>query len=60
MHAIETTDLRKRYGDVVALDGVSLSIEAGTTFGLLGTNGAGKSTLLKLLLRLYDPVEGEV
>ncbi|WP_079978644.1 ABC transporter ATP-binding protein [Halolamina sediminis] len=60
MHAIATTDLTKRYGDVTALDGVSLSIEAGTTFGLLGTNGAGKSTLFKLLVGHLTPDSGTV
>jgi Cu-processing system ATP-binding protein len=60
MHAIETTDLTKRYGDVTALDGVSLSVEAGTTFGLLGTNGAGKSTLFKLLVGHLTPDAGQV
>jgi len=60
MHAIETTDLTKRYGDVVALDGVDLSIPAGSAFGLLGTNGAGKSTLFKLLVGHRTPDSGTV
>jgi Cu-processing system ATP-binding protein len=60
MNAIETTELTKRYGDVIALDGVELSIPAGTTFGLLGTNGAGKSTLFKLLVGHLTPDSGSV
>lgn len=60
MNAIETTDLTKRYGDVVALDGVELSVPAGETFGLLGTNGAGKSTLFKLLVGHLTPDAGTV
>ena len=60
MYAIETTDLTKRYGDVVALDGVDLSIPAGETFGLLGTNGAGKSSLFKLLVGHLTPDSGQV
>lgn len=60
MHAIQTTDLTKRYGDVVALDGVDLSIPAGETFGLLGTNGAGKSSLFKLLVGHLTPDAGSV
>lgn len=60
MNAIETTDLTKRYGDVVALDGLDLSVETGTTFGLLGTNGAGKSSLFKLLVGHLRPDAGSV
>ena len=41
MAAIQITDVKKRYGDLQALDGVSLSIEQGEFFGLLGPNGAG-------------------
>ena len=60
MHAIEARDVTKRYGDVVALDGLSLSVEAGSTFGLLGTNGAGKSTLFKLLVNHIEPDAGDL
>ncbi|QJW97626.1 ABC transporter ATP-binding protein [Frigoriglobus tundricola] len=45
---LEVSDVRKRYGDTAALDGVSLSVEAGEVFGLLGPNGAGKTTLLSI------------
>src|SRR3954463_4402337 len=49
---IEATDLRKQYGDVVALDGLTFAVPGGTIFGLLGPNGAGKSTAVKVLTTL--------
>jgi ABC-2 type transport system ATP-binding protein len=58
--AIEATDLRKTYnGRVVALDGLSLAVEAGTIFGLLGPNGAGKSTTVRILTTLSRADSGE-
>jgi len=51
-NAIEATGLAKRYGEVQALDGVDLTVEAGTVFGLLGPNGAGKSTTVRILTTL--------
>ncbi|WP_129114054.1 ABC transporter ATP-binding protein [Halegenticoccus tardaugens] len=54
------TDVRKRYGDVVALDGVSFEVPSGSTFGVLGTNGAGKTTLFGLLVGHDDPDEGRL
>jgi ABC-2 type transport system ATP-binding protein len=57
--AIEAGDLHKRYPPAVqALDGVSLSVEAGTIFGVLGPNGAGKSTLTRVLCTLTRPDSG--
>jgi len=52
--------LSKSYGDVVALDDVSLRCESGQVFGLLGPNGAGKSTLLKIVVGLLKPTSGIV
>lgn len=60
MYAIDVENARKRYGDVTALDGLSLRIDRGETVGLLGTNGAGKTTLFELLVGLRDPDAGEV
>jgi ABC-2 type transport system ATP-binding protein len=57
---LEVADLRKRYGPTVALDGVSLSVEAGELYGLLGPNGAGKTTLIKIVSGLTDADSGEV
>ena len=50
MSVIETRELRKHYGRIQALKGVSLSVEKGQIYGLLGQNGAGKTTLIKILL----------
>ena len=51
-HLIEATGLRKRYGDVAALDGLDLAVDAGHVVGLLGPNGAGKTTALRILVGL--------
>jgi ABC-2 type transport system ATP-binding protein len=56
---IEAVDLVKTYpGDVLALDGLSLTVEGGSIFGLLGPNGAGKSTTVKILTTLTRPDSG--
>ena len=51
-------DIHKSFGDVRALDGVSLDVERGTVLGLLGPNGAGKTTLVRILTTLLDSDEG--
>ena len=56
--AIEAHGLRKRYGDVVALDEVDLRVEAGSILGLLGPNGAGKTTAVRILTTLLAPDGG--
>jgi len=56
--AIVVDKLVKRYGEVVALDGVSFGVEAGTVFGLLGPNGAGKTTAIRVLTTLLAPDAG--
>jgi len=58
MPAIEVTDLRKRYGQVEALAGLTMSVGRGEVFGFLGPNGAGKTTTVKLLLGLARPTSG--
>ena len=57
---IEVTDLRKRYGDVQAVDGVSFEVQRGEIFGLLGPNGAGKTTTVEILEGLRKPDTGRV
>jgi len=57
---LRAVDLTKRYGDRVALDGVSLVVQAGTFATLLGPNGAGKSTLFQLLTGLFVPDAGQI
>jgi ABC-2 type transport system ATP-binding protein len=59
MSAIETTDLTKQYGDTTAVDGLSLSIPAGTIYGFLGPNGAGKTTTMRMLTGLLRPTAGQ-
>jgi daunorubicin resistance ABC transporter ATP-binding subunit len=56
--AILAEDVRHTFGDVVALDGLDLEVEAGTVFGLLGPNGAGKTTLVRILATLLRPTSG--
>jgi len=58
MEAIVVDDLKKRYGEVHALDGVTFSVREGEVFGLLGPNGAGKTTTVRLLTALIGPSEG--
>ncbi|CUW44816.1 ribose ABC transporter ATP-binding protein [Brucella vulpis] len=56
---IEVRNLVKHFGPVIALNGVSLSVEAGQVHCLLGDNGAGKSTLIKTLSGVHKPTSGE-
>ena len=56
--AVEATDLVKDFNETRAVDGVSLSVPAGSIYGLLGPNGAGKTTILRMLLGIIDPSSG--
>src|SRR3989475_3457194 len=60
MPAIRCSSLGKRYGDVVAVAGLDLTVETGECFGLLGPNGAGKTTTIEILEGLTLPDAGEV
>ncbi len=57
---IELKNVKMAFDDFNALDGVDLTIESGTAFGLLGSNGAGKSTILRLLSGVYKQTGGDV
>ena len=56
--AIES--VTKRYGDILAVDGVSLSLRGGEVYSLVGANGAGKSTLIRMLVGIAEPDSGRV
>ena len=60
MIAVALTSVVKRYGDVKALDRLSLEVEQGTMFGVIGPDGAGKTTTIRLMCGLLHPDEGEV
>ena len=57
--AIETNNLVKRYGDVTAVDGLSLHVDRGEIYAFLGLNGAGKTTTIRMLLGMVKPTSGE-
>lgn len=59
MEAIKTENLTKHYKDVVAVDGLNLSVRHGELFSLLGVNGAGKTTTVKMLSCLIQPTTGD-
>ncbi len=58
--AVDADDLTKRYGDVLAVDRMSLRVEAGEVYALLGLNGAGKTTTIRMLLGMVTPTGGSV
>ena len=60
MATIEIRDLRKRFGDVQALDGMSFSVADGEIYGFVGSNGAGKSTTMRIALGVLAADSGEV
>src|SRR4051794_16325001 len=57
---VQVSDVRHAYGDRVALDGVSLSVDPGEIFVLLGPNGSGKTTLFRILSTLVETAPGHV
>jgi len=60
MSLLALDGVRKRFGAVEALRGITFSVEAGTVTGLVGDNGAGKSTLMKTITGIYRPDDGQV
>ena len=57
---LELEDLSRRYGEVVALDGLSFSVPEGCMFGFVGPNGAGKTTTMRIVLGVLEPDAGEL
>lgn len=57
-HAIETSELTRRFNGLVAVDKLSISVERGEVFGLLGPNGAGKTTTISMLCTILKPTSG--
>jgi ABC-2 type transport system ATP-binding protein len=57
---LELRNVRKAYGDFVAVDGVSMTVPAGSIFGLLGPNGAGKTSTIRMIMNITAPDSGEV
>jgi len=60
MHAVEVEDVSKRYGDVTAVDGVSLIVDRGMLYAIMGPNGSGKSTLLSMIATVNRPTGGAI
>jgi ABC-2 type transport system ATP-binding protein len=58
MTVLETIGLTRRFGDLTAVDAMSITVNAATMFGLLGSNGAGKTTAIKMLTTLLPPTSG--
>lgn len=57
---IQLIDLRKQFGNLVAVDGINLEVHSGEVFGFLGPNGAGKTTTIKMMAGLIKPTSGKV
>jgi len=57
-NAIETSELTRRFGELVAVDRLNISVESGEVFGLLGPNGAGKTTTISMLCTILKPTSG--
>lgn len=59
-NVIELTDIRKSFGKVKAVDGLSLSVPAGTVYGFIGPNGSGKTTTIRMIMNIYRPDSGSI
>ena len=60
MKAIEVQNLSKSFKDVTALDSISLSVDSGAIYGLVGPDGAGKTTLIRILVGIMTALKGTV
>ena len=60
MHSIEVKELTKKFGNLIAIDNLSLNIEEGQIYAILGPNGAGKTTFIKLLSTILNPSSGKI
>jgi len=58
LYAIETAGISKNFGEITALNNVSIRVKPGELFGLLGPNGAGKTTLINILSTMIEPTDG--
>ena len=58
--AISTAGLTKRFGRVLAVDGIELKVPTGSVYGFLGRNGAGKTTTIQMLMGMLDPTAGQM
>jgi len=57
---IELRNVRKKYGDIAAVNDISFTAEPGAIFGLLGPNGAGKTTTIRMIMNIIAPDEGTI
>ena len=57
---IEARNVSKSFGDILAVDNVSVTIREGSVFGMIGTNGAGKSTFLRMAAGVFRPDNGTI
>ena len=57
---LELREVRKSYGGLVAVDGVSLAVPGGSIFGLLGPNGSGKTSTIRMIMDITAPDSGEI
>src|SRR5437667_2505187 len=60
MYAVEMSGVTKRFGDVVAVNDISLAVPCGSIYGILGPNGAGKTTSIRMIAGIFGPDEGHL
>src|SRR5947209_9809111 len=60
MHAVEISNVTKSFGEVTAVDDLSLTVPAGSVFGFIGPNGSGKTTTIRMIVNIFYPDRGTV